>query len=303
MVSILDFHMTREHGKNICFQIERWFNIIFMFIDRPKDMREGRRKLGIGILLYIGIVSGWGSSAYSNEQKQHPDPKPESGKVFLYTAKKFGVPILKASIKIENGSSDQGKPLYQIYANIESFDYLKFLFRMNNRFHSTVEAETLFPLRYVKRINQEGLLAKKKNYLQTFIFDYPNKKVITEKQEGKERKEIPFSSEIYDPLSMFAKYYFKEELHPGKDVQMSIFDGVKLRQMVFSSKKGEVRSKIFGNVEAMCLESSTSFSSFEDREGIIRIWYTMDGKKIPILIELDLPIGNVQFELESVERS
>ena len=102
---------------------------------------------------------------------------------------------------------------------------------------------------------------------------------------------------------MFAKYYFKEELHPGKDIQMSIFDGVKLRQMVFCSKKGKVDSKTYGEVEAVCLESSTSFSSFEDREGIIRIWYTTDGKKIPILIELDLPIGNVKFELESVERS
>jgi hypothetical protein len=259
--------------------------------------------MGIKTFLSILIILLLGSVAYPSGEKQIPDPKPGLGKVFLYTAKKFGVPILKASIKIEDGSSDQGKPLYQIYANIESFDYLKFLFRVNNRFHSTVEAETLFPLRYVKEINQEGLLAKKKNYLQTFIFDYPNKKVITEKQEGRERKEIPLSSEIYDPLSMFAKYYFKEELHPGKDIQMSIFDGVKLRQMVFCSKKGKVDSKTYGEVEAVCLESTTSFSSFEDREGIIRIWYTTDGKKIPILIELDLPIGNVKFELESVERS
>ena len=266
-------------------------------------MRQNRWKLGIGILLFIGTVSGRGFVAHSNEQKQIPEHPPGPGRVFLYTAKKFGVPILKASIKIENGSSAQGKLIYQIHASIDSLDYLKFLFRMNNRFFSTVEAETLFPLRYVKEINQDGLLAKKKNYLQTFIFDHPNKKVVMEKQEGGERKEIALSSEIYDPLSMFAKYYFKGELHPGQEIQMSIFDGVKLRQMVFYSKKGRVKSKIYGEVEAVCLESSTSFSSFEDREGIIRIWYTTDGKKIPILIELDLPIGNVKFELESMERN
>jgi len=257
----------------------------------------------IKTFLSISIILLLGSVAYPSGEKKMPDLKLGSGKVFLYTAKKLGIPIIKASIKIENGFSEQGKLIYQIHASIDSLDYLKFLFRMNNRFHSTVEAETLFPLRYVKEINQEGLLTKKKNYLQTFIFDYPNKKVVTEKQEGRERKEIPLSSEIYDPLSMFAKYYFKEELHPGKDIQMSIFDGVKLRQMVFCSKKGKVDSKTYGEVEAVCLESSTSFSSFEDREGIIRIWYTTDGRKTPILIELDLPIGNVKFELESVERS
>jgi hypothetical protein len=210
---------------------------------------------------------------------------------------------LKASIKIENGSSEQGKPLYQILANIESLDYLKFLFRMNNRFVSTVEAETCSPVRYVKEINQQGLLVERKNYLQTLTFDHPNKKVVSEKGDKRERLEFALSSETFDPLSLFAKYYLKEELHPGQNIPMSIFDGVKLRQMVFSSKKGKVKSKIYGEVEAVCLESSTSFSTFNDREGIIRIWYTTDGKKIPVLIELDLPIGDVIFELESIEGS
>ena len=266
-------------------------------------MRQDRWKLGIGVLFFIGAILGRGSVAYNSEQNQIHEPQPGLRKIFLYTARKFGVPILKASIKIENGSSEHGKLIYKIHASVDSLDYLKFLFRVNNRFLSTVEAETFSPIRYVKEINQDGLLAKKKNYLQTFLFDHPNKKLVLETQEEKEKKEIPLSSEIYDPLSMFAKYYFKEELHPGQEIQMSIFDGMKLRQMVFCSKKGKAKSKMYGEVEAVCLESTTSFSSFEDREGIIRIWYTTDGKKIPILIELDLPIGDIQFELEGVREN
>jgi Protein of unknown function (DUF3108) len=266
-------------------------------------MRRDGWKLGIGIFLIVGAFAGWGSHAHSNEEKQVPALKPGAGKVFFYTGKKFGIPILKASIKIENGSSEHGKLIYKIHASIDSLDYLKYLFRMNNRFHSTIEAETLLPLRYVKEINQEGLLAKKKNYLQTIIFDHPNKKVVMEKQEGRERKEIPLSSEIYDPLSMFAKYYFKEELYPGKEIQISIFDGVKIRQMIFCLKKGKAESTTYGEVEALCLESSTSFSSFDDREGIIRIWYTANGEKIPILIDLELPIGHIKFELEEVREN
>ena len=102
---------------------------------------------------------------------------------------------------------------------------------------------------------------------------------------------------------MFAKCYLKEEIHPGQNIPMSIFDGIKLRQMVFYSKKGKVKSKMYGEVEAVCLESSTSFSTFEDKEGKIRIWYTADGEKAPILIELELPIGHIKFELESMEKS
>jgi hypothetical protein len=265
-------------------------------------MRRDRWKLGIGILLFIGVVSGRGPLADSNERKQVPEHLPGSGRVFSYTARKFGVPILKASIKIEDGSSEEGRPLYRIHASISSLQF-GFLFRMNNRFLSTMQADTCSPVRYVKEIDQEGLLVEKKNYFQAFTFDFPNKKVVAERGEKRERQEIPLSSETHDPLSMFARCYLKEEIHPGQSIPMSIFDGVKLREMVFYSKKEKVKSKMYGEVEAVCLESSTSFSTFEDKEGKIRICYTADGEKTPILIELELPIGHIKFELESIEKS
>ncbi len=83
---------------------------------------------------------------------------------------------------------------------------------------------------------------------------------------------------------------------------MSIYDGVKLRAMIFHSKPEKVKSKKYGEVEAVRLESTTSFSTFAEKEGIIRIWYTANGERIPLLMELDLPVGNVKFELDSVEK-
>lgn len=263
-------------------------------------MRKGGWELRIGILLLAGGLIGWGSVAHPTGQSQIPEPRSGQRRVFFYRANKLGVPILKASIKIENGSSEQGKSLYEVHASVDSLEYLGWLFRMNNRFVSTMEAETCSPIRYVKKIDQEGLFSERKNYVQTLIFDYPNKRIVAEKTEKKERREFPLSSETFDPLSMFAKYYLKEEIHPGQNISMSIFDGVKLRQMVFYAKKGKVKSKMFGEVETVCLESSTSFSTFEDREGKIRICYIADGEKTPILIELELPIGHIKFELESM---
>ncbi len=265
-------------------------------------MRHDRWKSGTGILLFVGALLSWAFIAHSNEQKLIPEPKPGPGRTFFYTAKKLGVTILKSSIKIENGSSSEGKPLYEIRATVES-PSLGFLFRMKNRFLSTMDAETCSPVRYVKDIDQEGFLIGRKSYVQTFTFDFAHKKVMAEKGEHKERQEFPIPYETYDPLSMFGRCYLKEEIRPGQDIPMTIFDGKKLRQMVFYSKKGKVKSKLYGEVEAVCLESSTSFSTFEDREGKIRIWYTADREKIPILIELDLPVGHIKFELDSVEKS
>src|SRR4030043_1620334 len=263
-------------------------------------MKRNKWKFKIMLLLFIGTLAGLGPSAHSNGQKQIVKASPGVRRGFLYEAKKFGVPILRASIKIENGSSEQGKPIYLVHASVDSLNYFGFLLKINNRFFATMEAETCSPVRYVKEINQKGLLVGRKNYLQTITFDFSNKKVVAEKGEKKERQEFNLSSDTYDPLSMFAKCYLKEEIHPGQDIRMSIFDGVKIRQMVFYSKKGKVKSKVYGEEEGGCLECGTSFLTFEDKGGNIRSWYTANGEKIPVSIELDLPIGNIMFELEEI---
>jgi hypothetical protein len=229
--------------------------------------------------------------------------RPGTGKTLVYTATRFGIPILKARIKIEDGFVDQGKSLFQVQAFFHSLHYLGLVFRMNNRFTSTVETETCSPIRYVKEIDQKGLLIKDKHYFHTFTFDALHQKVVVEKKEKKEREEVFLPPDTYDPLSMFARFYLKEDLHPGQDIRMSIYDGVKLRQMVFHSKIERVQSKMYGEVEAVHLESTTSFSTFGEKEGIIRIWYIKDSEKTPISMELDLPIGDVKFELESIEKS
>ncbi len=253
----------------------------------------------IKVLHLLAILLLLASIAHGDGQNQ--DAEPRSGKSFIYTAKKFGVSILKATIKIENGSVEHGQPLYQVYANVDSLGHLGLLFRMNNRFTSTIERETCAPVRYVKEIDQEGLLVKNKNYIQTFTFDNIHQIVVIEKKGEDGRQEISLPPETYDPLSMFARYYLRDEFHPGQAIQISLFDGVKLRQMVFHAKNERVSSKIYGEVEAICLESTTPFSTFGDKEGMIRIWFLNNREKIPILIELDLPIGNVKFELEEVK--
>jgi hypothetical protein len=256
--------------------------------------------LRIRTVLLIGIVLFLESIAQGEGQNRIPEPGP--GQSFLYAAKRFGVPIFKAAIKIENGFVEHDKVFHQVRANVDSLPSWGLFFRMNNRFASIIERETCVPVRYVKEIDQGGLLIKKKNYVQTLTFDSVHQKVVVEKKGEDGRQEISLPSETYDPLSMFARYYLKDKFYPGEDIRISLYDGMKLRQMVFHSKKEKVTSKMYGEVEAVCLESTTSFAAFGDKEGIIRIWYMNNREKIPILMELDLPVGDVRFELAEVKK-
>ena len=129
-------------------------------------------------LLFAGVLL-WVAVASSNNQRPVSEPGP--GKAFFYTAKKFGIPILKASLHIENGPPSQSKSLYQVRLEISSVN-LGFLFRMNNRFTSTVESDTCMPIQYVKEIDQDGLLKEKKNYLETLTFDPGHQRVWVERK-------------------------------------------------------------------------------------------------------------------------
>lgn len=264
-----------------------------------------RRDQRFFIMIFLGVIGsftlGFGSMAYGDGQPQLFESRLGLKRIFLYEAKKFGLPIFKASIGIENGSFGNGRPLYQVQASVASLHSLRCFMEMNNRFYSIMEAETCLPVQYVKEIDQKGFLIAKKNYLQTINFDFINKKIEVEKKGSEEKQRYSLSPGTYDPLSMFAKCYLKDGIFPGQDIRMSIFDGIKLRQMVFYSKREKVKSKIWGEVETICLESNTSFSTFEEKEGKIRIWYALHGEKIPIAIELDLPVGNLLFELEEMK--
>ena len=142
----------------------------------------------IRIILIVGFFLFLGSSADSSGQNQPSQFPFGQKKVFVYKATRFGLPIFRGIIKMENDSSEQEKSLLQVHASFHSLGYLGPFFRMNNHFTSTMETETCFPVRYVKEVDQEGLLIAKKNYLHTLFFDSLRQKVVVEKKDKKEKE-------------------------------------------------------------------------------------------------------------------
>ena len=144
-------------------------------------------------------------------------------------------------------------------------------------------------------------MIKNKNYHQLITFDPLRQNVVIENGNPKEKRVLSIPLETYDPLSLFAKYYLKEELQAGQTLHLSVFDGIKPRTMTFHTREEKVNCKWVGSAQTICLESTTPLSTFGDKEGRIQIWYTALGEKIPILMELDLPIGKIRFELDEVK--
>ncbi|MCX8117966.1 MAG: DUF3108 domain-containing protein [Desulfobacterota bacterium] len=266
-------------------------------------MGKGFEKTIFGLWLPLTIfLILFPSITFADGREETAFPHRDNGKerVFHYTARKWGMPALKATLSIGHGPGKEERSHWKIEARVTSLSLPKIFFRMNNRFASLMETEPFTSIRYVKEIDQEGLFIQKKQYSETITFDPLRHKAMVEKKGSGERREVFFPSEAYDPLAIFARYHLKEGLPTDRDIRFSIFDGVRFRQLLFQSKSLRFSSKILGEVEAILLESSLAFHSFGDKEGVLRIWYTADRHRIPICLELDLPIGPLRFELEEI---
>ena len=215
---------------------------------------------------------------------------------FSYGVKKYGLRILEATITLEEVRSKAGEKVYFVQAQVDTTGVTNWFFRMHNRFYSWVDARHLGPLRYVKEINQKGIFSEDKHYRSVLTFDREDNRVVVDGT-----KEVAVPPGTQDPLSFFVKYYLGEEIKQAEEIRMTIYDGIKLRKVFFDSKGESIETQWCGPVDVICLESKVPFSSLGGREGIIRIWFTRDRRKVPVRIGLDLPIGTVQFELESFE--
>ena len=227
----------------------------------------------------------------------HPSPSWE-GMRFHYRAQKLGTTIIRASLSIERNN-----PHYVVKAAVDTTGFIHPFFRMHNRFSSFIKKDSLEPYRYVKEIDQRGIFSQKKRYTDTLIFDNDSRMVTVERTVPPMVEEISLPPHTYDPLAIFLKCFLEAEVEAGNQIEMTIYDGNKLREVTFAATCTEIPTPLYGDVQAVCLESEVPFSSLGDKEGAIKIWYTDDEKRFPVNITLELPgVGDVEFELERVEQ-
>jgi hypothetical protein len=222
----------------------------------------------------------------------------KNGISFHYRVQKLGNTIITASLSIERDG-----PLHVVRAAVDTTGIIRPFFKMHNRFCSYVKEDDLVPWRYVKKINQKGIFAQKKLYTDILTFDNDGGKVMVERVDPHSVEEVAVPPNTYDPLTIFLKSFLEAEREDGNHIEMTIYDGIKLREVTFVAKCTEISTPLYGEVKAVCLESEVPFSSLGAQEGTIKIWYTDDERRLPVNITLELPsLGSVKFELERVEK-
>ncbi|MCB0834851.1 MAG: DUF3108 domain-containing protein [Bacteroidetes bacterium] len=193
-----------------------------------------------------------------------------------------------ATLAVESTVQERMRPSYKVFALTESNAFFSRLYRVRDTLISYIDAEGIYPLRYIKHTN-EG------SYSRNFevVFNQESRAaVINDQDSGRREIQVPVFTQ--DILSAF--YFIRTlPLEAGKDVSVPVFDNGKYSTVTVRVVKKEKVNVTAGSFD--CIVVRTPIGPFENRSDLF-IWLTDDDRRIPVLMKSKILIGSVKAELE-----
>ena len=187
----------------------------------------------------------------------------------------------------------------EITATARSEGFVSLLFTVDNVLRATSSGQTLCSENIVKQI-REGHRHKS----TTITFDYEKKKAVLDEHDLNDPKAPPKHVEndippcVEDLVTAF--YYLRREhLEVGKTLELPVNDGSKTQTVVVDVQAREKVQTPMGTFDALRVEPKV-FNGLLKRKGRMLIWFSDDGRKLPLRIKAMIAAGTITGTLRSV---
>jgi hypothetical protein len=179
----------------------------------------------------------------------------------------------------------RGRKVYHIIGRARTNRVLRYLFRVQDEFHSYLDPETGKPILF-KADRKEGRYRAKFE----LYFDYKRGKLVEINLLNGEKKERDLKDYEYDYVSAF--YKFRTLNLDKNEYHFNIRDRTrKWEAVVKVLKRGKLEMRKHGVFDAVLVEI-TAYSGREKAKGTAWVWFTADKRKMPLLVQInvDIPI-------------
>jgi len=179
----------------------------------------------------------------------------------------------------------QGKKVYHIIGRAKTNKVLRYIFRVQDEFHSYLDSKTGKPVLF-KADRKEGKYRAKFG----LYFDYDRGKITEINLLNGERKEKNLEDEDYDYVGCF--YKFRTLKLDRDEYRFHIIDRTKRWETVVKIlKQGKLEMRRRGVFDAVLVEV-TAYNGKKKARGTAWVWFTADRRKIPLLaqINVDIPV-------------
>ena len=218
------------------------------------------------------------------------------GEEYRYKVGWLGLDVGSAFLTIEDKSVTDGKEVYGVRLEAVTNKFFSVFYKVTGDVKSYIDTKTFKPVKHdsFTKINA-------KEIFKNILYDFDANIAYSEDRKGK--YEVPIFEDTLDPLGVF--YYFT--LNPFKfkePIRLNINGGKKnFSVTVIASKKRRIRVPA-GRFDAFLVEptvdSERQFDDVLKAQGRMRIWFSADERRIPLMITLKIPVGTAKAVLTSI---
>ncbi len=217
------------------------------------------------------------------------------GERLEYSLKWGFFPVGSATLEVLPMIRDANETFYVLSFRVRTNSFADKIYKVRTHVESVVSSDFSRSVRYSKK-QSEG---STKREIEV-NFDYQDLKSCYQVKGGAPIVlEIP--PRVFDPLAI--AYLFRlEELSPGKVRSLPTCDGKRLRDIAVRTGEREKISVPAGKFYAFSTipEMKNLSGVFKKSpDGILKVWYSDDEKKIPVKISSKVIVGSFTANLES----
>jgi len=220
------------------------------------------------------------------------------GEKLTYEIKWMGVPVGLAYFNIKEIVEVNGRECYHIIVVVKSNTFLSKIYRVEDEFHSYIDKEKLYSLRFIKK-QSEG------NYRSHEVVDYDQEahKAVYRSLRNGSVKEFTIPENTQDDLS--AIYCFRiQDIDLSKKISLPVnADEKNWNLEIRILERGSMNLSRIGSVDAIEVEPVViSTEGKKLQKGRLWIWFAADENRIPLAAKAKAAIvGTVSAVLTDVD--
>jgi len=218
------------------------------------------------------------------------------GEELEYQVRWLGVDVGKATMGVKQRVLYEGKPAYHILMTVVTSGFFSLFFHVDGFVESYVDAATGNPMYHNSETN-----INQKFVFKRIWFDFDANQVKAEDRKG--TYELALAPGTLDPLGIF--YFFrKRPIVVDQPISLVINGGKRNFPVTVYARKVRKVHVPEGGYQAFLVEptnqSERQFDDIINATGSMRIWFSADKRRIPLMITLQVPLGTAIAALSRV---
>jgi len=247
--------------------------------------------LTLVVLFVLTILSPWSSLADSPTIGQN---HVHIGERLTYTLSWGKIPAGTAVLEVAGRQILSGRSLVKLLHTARSNDFVSIFYPVNNRVESFLDEAVMLPARLSFK-RREGT---RKNDIEV-VFDQSAHVATVTKDGQTETLAVP--PQVQDTLSCLYLFRSLPLSSVGDTFGIEVYHDKKNYHLELRVEGFERMQSPLGEIEAIRVLAVMPFRGLFLNEGNIRVWFTNDAARVPILMRAKVTIGSISATLTSIE--